>query len=216
VVNCSATDAAGNTSTCSFLVAVIDTQLPVITCPGDISVSTDSGKPTATVNFNLEATDNCPGVQAGSTPASGSAFPIGTNIVSCIATDSSGNQATCSFRVIVRDTQPPSVISLTASPSVLWPPDHEMILVTITVNGTDNSGSFTSKIVKVTSSDPTNTTGDGNTGGDWFVTGPLTLYLRAERAQAGVGRVYTITVQSTDASGNVISSQLTVAVPPNQ
>jgi len=68
----------------------------------------------------------------------------------------------------------------------------------------------------VTSSDPTNTTGDGNTGGDWDVVGPLTLYLRAERAQAGVGRVYTITVTSTDPSGNSTVSTVTATVPANQ
>jgi hypothetical protein len=216
VVNCVATDAAGNISTSSFLVAVIDTEHPAITCPANIVVPTDPGKPTAVVNFTIGATDNCPGVVVSSSQPSGSAFPIGTTQVNCAATDSSGNQSTCSFTVTVQDTAPPTILSLTASPAVLWPPNHEMILVTITVVGSDNSGSFTSKIVSVTSSDPTNTTGDGNTGGDWFVTGPLTLDLRAERAQAGVGRVYTITIQSTDPYGNATTSQLTVTVPPSQ
>jgi uncharacterized repeat protein (TIGR01451 family) len=215
VLNCSATDAAGNTSTCSFLVAVIDTQPPSITCPANIVVPTDPGKPTAVVSFALSATDNCSVVQTNSTPASGSAFPIGTNTVNCVATDASGNQGKCSFTVTVKDIEPP-VVSVSASPNVLWPPDHEMIFVTITVVGTDNSGSFTSQITKVTSSDPTNTTGDGSTSGDWFVTGPLTLYLRAERAQVGTGRVYTITIQSTDPSGNVTTSQVTAFVPPSQ
>jgi hypothetical protein len=91
-----------------------------------------------------------------------------------------------------------------------------MLLVTLTVVGTDNSGSFTSKIYSVTSSDPTNTTGDGNTGGDWFVLGPLTLDLRAERASQSVGRTYTITIQATDRFGNSAYPTVTVTVPPNQ
>jgi len=91
-----------------------------------------------------------------------------------------------------------------------------MILVTITVGSSGNSGSFTSKIYSVASSDPTNTTGDGNTGGDWFVLGPLTLDLRAERASQSVGRTYTIIIQSKDAFGNVTYSTVTVTVPPNQ
>jgi hypothetical protein len=108
-----------------------------------------------------------------------------------------------------------SVLGITASPNVLSPPNHQMVNVTISVNLSSGAGAVTSKIIKVTSSDPTNTTGDGNTGGDWFVTGPLTLQLRAERSQSGVGRTYTITVQSTDASGNVTTGTTTVFVPPS-
>jgi len=105
------------------------------------------------------------------------------------------------------------VQSITASPNVLSPPNHQMVPVTITVNLTANAGAVTARIVKVTSSDPSNTTGDGNTGGDWFVTGPLTLQLRAERGASGIGRTYTITVEITDPSGNVITGSVTVFVP---
>jgi hypothetical protein len=109
-----------------------------------------------------------------------------------------------------------AVQSITASPNVLSPPNHQMVTVTITVGLSSGAGAVTSSIVKVTSSDPTNTTGDGNTGGDWlFVEGTLTVQLRAERAQSGVGRTYTITVQSTDASGNVTTGTNTVFVPPS-
>ena len=84
-----------------------------------------------------------------------------------------------------------------------------MIRVTITVVASDNSGSVTSKIYSVASSDPSNTTGDGNSNGDWNVLGPLTLDLRAERASQSVGRTYTITIQSKDAFGNVAYSTVT-------
>ena len=109
------------------------------------------------------------------------------------------------------------VQSITASPNILSPPNHQMVTVTITVNLSSNAGTVTSQIIKVTSSDPTNTTGDGNTAGDWyFVDGSLTVQLRAERSQSGVGRTYTIYVQSTDSSGNVTTGTTTVFVPPNQ
>src|SRR6185369_16284089 len=56
------------------------------------------------------AADNCPGVTAGCTPASGTVFPKGTTSVTCKATDTSGNQSTnCSFSVTVNDTQPPNI-----------------------------------------------------------------------------------------------------------
>jgi hypothetical protein len=68
----------------------------------------------------------------------------------------------------------------------------------------------------VTSSEPANGTGDGNTSSDWEITGPLTVDLRAERAGTGSGRIYTITVECRDASGNVSTGTVQVTVPHDQ
>ncbi|MFN8165959.1 MAG: HYR domain-containing protein [Bacteroidia bacterium] len=43
-VTSTATDAAGNTSTCSFDVTVTDGENPVISCPANMSVSADAGQ----------------------------------------------------------------------------------------------------------------------------------------------------------------------------
>jgi len=57
-----ATDANGNTSTCSFVVTVNDTEAPVIACPADIVVTNDAGLCGAVVSFATPtATDNCGG-----------------------------------------------------------------------------------------------------------------------------------------------------------
>ncbi len=45
-----------------------------------------------------------------------------------------------------------------------------------------------------------------------MITGDLTLLLRAERSPHGTGRVYTITVESRDSSGNASTSSLNVEV----
>jgi hypothetical protein len=50
------------------------------------------------------ASDNCPGVIVACNPPSGSCFPIGVATVTCTATDTSGNTATCSFTVTTFDT----------------------------------------------------------------------------------------------------------------
>src|SRR4029078_5294871 len=42
-------------------------------------------------------------------PASGSTFPKGTTTVTCTATDSSGNNGSCTFTVTVNDTQAPTI-----------------------------------------------------------------------------------------------------------
>src|SRR5205823_5451560 len=42
-------------------------------------------------------------------PPSGSVFAVGTNTVTCCATDAAGNTNCCSFPVIVQDREPPQV-----------------------------------------------------------------------------------------------------------
>ena len=109
-VNCTATDSAGNASRGSFTVTVNDTESPKINCPADILKMNDSGKASAVVTFNVTATDNCSGASVLCQPASGSAFPLGTNSVACKATDASGNASTCSFHIVVGDKEPPKMI----------------------------------------------------------------------------------------------------------
>lgn len=90
---------------------LVETIPPVITCPADIIVDTDSGVCEAVVNYPAAtATDNCPGtITITSTPSSGSTFSVGTASVSCIATDVAGNADTCTFTVTVNDTEAPEV-----------------------------------------------------------------------------------------------------------
>ena len=72
--------------------------------------------------------------------------------------------------------------------------NHQMIdvVVSVSLTGTCDAGS-TCQIVNVTSNEPVNGLGDGDTAPDWQVTGPLTVKLRAERGQKSSGRIYTIT-----------------------
>ena len=65
----------------------------------------------------------------------------------------------------------------------------------------------------MTSSEPVNGHGDGNTSPDWRITGDLTVDLRAERSGPGKGRVYTIKVEISDAAGNKVTRNVTVLVP---
>jgi PKD repeat protein len=104
-----ATDNAGNSTTCSFTVTVNDNQAPTLACPSNISVNNNPGLCGATVNYIVTGTDNCPGVVttlAGGL-ASGSFFPVGTTVVSYLATDAASNTATCSFSVTVTDNEAP-------------------------------------------------------------------------------------------------------------
>ncbi|MEA2165885.1 MAG: hypothetical protein QOK37_4012 [Thermoanaerobaculia bacterium] len=210
-VNCTATASTGTTSG-SFTVTVVDTTPPALTLPATITVEA-TGPGGVAVSYSATSSD----LVDGSRPvtcdhASGSTFPLGTTTVQCTATDTHNNTAHGSFTVIVRDTTPPTIVSLTASPSNLWPPNHTMTNVTLSVVATDLvDPAPVSHIVSVTSSQPDNGTGDGDTANDIVITGPLTLQLRAERSQ-GVDRVYTITIATTDFSGNTAYKTVNVTV----
>ncbi len=89
---------------CTFTVTVNDTQPPVITCPVNLTaIITTPNANCVVVNYAPVASDNCPGVGVVCSPASGTCFPLGVTTVTCTATDSSGNTATCSFTVSVFD-----------------------------------------------------------------------------------------------------------------
>jgi hypothetical protein len=69
------------------------------------------------------------------------------------------------------------------------------------------------QITAVTSNEPQNNPGDGNTPIDWIIAAPQVVLLRAERQQQGNGRIYTIEVTCSDLSGNASTATTTVSVP---
>jgi hypothetical protein len=117
----------------------------------------------------------------------------------------------------LKQTPPPVIESISADPSVLWPPNHKMVPVTVTVVATDGPNPTpASKIVSVTCNEPVNGPGDGNTSPGWEIMGVLTLKLRAERDGGGAGRVYTIRVECTGAPGETATATVDVTVPHDQ
>jgi hypothetical protein len=139
-------------------------------------------------------------------------YPVGTNLSNVTVTDAATNQAACTTVVVVRDTQPPVIQRILATPSVLWPPNHKMRCVKVMVEAEDCSD-FTWRITQITSNEPADGLGDGNTSVDWQIVRAHKALLRAERAGGGSGRIYTLTVEVTDASGNSTNGTVQVTVP---
>ena len=202
----------GGSATCTFRVTVNDTTHPVITCPANITVFNDPGVCGAAVSYTATATDNCPGVLVTYSPASGTVFPVGTSAVTATATDAAGNTSTCSFTVTVIDNEPPVIADLEATPDHLWPPNHKMKDVTVGYTATDNCSIIESCVITVSSNEPVNGTGDGDTAPDWEVIDDHHVKLRAERSGNGNGRIYTIKVTCTDQYGNSDSTTTGVSV----
>ena len=147
-------------------------------------------------------------------------YPVGTTPVTMTVTDPSGASSSCSANVVVVDNQAPSIVSVTPSVSTLWEPNHTMHPISVAASASDNCGgqlpASACVITAVTSNEAINSQGDGNTDPDWNITGPTTVELRAERKGNGTGRIYTITVECTDAAGNKTQGTTTVNVPHNQ
>ncbi len=102
-----AADPSGNQASCATTVTVQDTTSPTLSCPAP-TVAECTGGGQATVSPGAgQATDSCT-TAAVSGPGSGS-YPVGTTPISYSAIDLSGNQASCSTTVTVRDTLAPTI-----------------------------------------------------------------------------------------------------------
>jgi predicted extracellular nuclease len=114
----------------------------------------------------------------------------------------------------VCDVIAPTFDQLTVSPEVLSPPNHKYVDVTTTVVASDNSGiAPTVSLLSVTSNEPDNGQGDGNTVDDIVIVDDFNFQLRAERSGQGDGRIYTITYEIADACGNIAVESVFVTVP---
>lgn len=100
-VQCTASDAAGNTANASFAVTVVDVAPPIFGSLPDITANATSAAGVA-VSYAASASDNVGVASQSCTPATGSLFPIGTTSVQCSASDAAGNTATASFTVTVK------------------------------------------------------------------------------------------------------------------
>ena len=106
-VTFTATDASGNSASCSVDVTVGDTTAPEITCPADVTVEQTTVEGTA-VDLDVVVTDlSDPNPEVTSNKLD--IYPPGTTTVTFTATDSSGNSASCSVTVTVVDTTAPEI-----------------------------------------------------------------------------------------------------------
>jgi uncharacterized delta-60 repeat protein len=104
-----------------------------------------------------------------------------------------------------------SITNASVDKPVLSPPDHRM--VPVFVNYVLNHTCPASCALGVSSNEPVSGTSPGDLSPDWEIVKPNLVRLRAERADGGKGRVYTITITCRDSGGNVASEAVTVRVP---
>ncbi len=187
------TDNKGATATDTVVVTVNDNTAPTLSVPADLAVGTDLGKCSATVAFNVTATDACglgslacvaSGATTGSIDPTGGVFNKGTTTVTCTATDSHGNVSTAAFNVVVSDNESPA---LTVPAAIVVNTDHGVCgaVVSYVVSATDNCPG-----VGVATSVPS---------GSKFAVGTTP-----------------VTVVATDAAGNTVTKTFTVTVQDHE
>ncbi|PAM91518.1 hypothetical protein B4N84_27915, partial [Flavobacterium sp. IR1] len=119
-------------------------------------------------------------------PVSGETFPVGTTTVTFQVEDASGNKATCSFDVTVKDNEAPEITSVA---NITQNVDVDSCSATVEYNlptATDNCEGVTVTLT------------EGLASGETFPLG-----------------VTTVTYTATDASGNKVTTTFTVTVVDN-
>jgi hypothetical protein len=145
------TDATGCTAVLSnqTVVGVRDIIKPVVICPDDIQLTNNPGRcfatfaPVITVTDNCDPQPNCTCTMTGNTIGNMPKntlvqFNVGTTTVTCTATDATGNVSdSCSFTVIVADTQNPT-ITCPSNISISCDQNVNNTLITGQATATDN------------------------------------------------------------------------------
>lgn len=204
-----ASDPAGNPASCNTTVTVADTLPPAITCPAPI-VAECTGRSGAFVTPGAaKASDVCTAVSV--TRPAAAVFSLGTTTLGYTASDETGHKTSCASTIRVVDTTPPYVS--VGYPAPLAPADHRYhtvslddcgIVVEDACGGQLTPAVYHPAITCVTANEPDDAPGhgDGDTTKDIVLVDDTTLKLRAERADAGHGRVYRVHFQVRDSAGN--------------
>ena len=227
-----ATDGAGATVSCTQTITVVDNEVPEITCPALASNerNTDPGVCSYKVvgtEFDPQASDNCgvtltyelTGATTGSGGSSleGATLNKGTTTITWTATDGTNDPVTCHFDITVIDNEPPAFSEVSATPNILWSPNHKMVDVYLDYTVTDNCGGLiVPEIFMISSDEDENGLGDGNTESDWEIVDAHHVRLRAERSGLGDGRIYTIKLRAKDDAYLTGFATVTVSVPHDQ
>ncbi|MBE0636937.1 MAG: HYR domain-containing protein, partial [Bacteroidales bacterium] len=219
-VTWTATDASGNTATCTQTVTVVDNEPPTLTNPGNQSFNVIANTCAANYTIADPISDNCAGsmwgysttgatalTSSGNTIADGTgsgvlSFNTGVTTVTLTGTDGTNSASSVSFTVTVLDNETPTLAN---------PGDH-----TINVIANTCASNFTI-------ADPIS---DNCTGSMWgySTTGATTLTSSGNTIADGTGSgvlsfntgVTTVTLNGTDGTNTATTVSFTVTVVDNQ
>jgi len=139
-------------------------------------------------------------------------FPLGTHPVTLAVHDGELSD-TDTVVVTVQDTMAPS-LTVYLSPDSLWAPNRKMVKITASIEMSDSCDmNPIVKLVSITSNEIDDSGINHYIQGAEFGTDDREFWLKGERSGNGLGRVYAVTYESIDASGNVTETTTEVTVP---
>ena len=198
---------------------------PTITCPAPITLECSNGA-VATLQAHVEDAHGNPvevvwlvddlSYQTNYIPSGGPVtstdvtftanFGYGEHSIVVSASNGQTAATICSTTLTIRDTIAPQISFATATPSVLWPPNNQMVTVQVVAETADDCSSATVRIISVDSDERISRD-------DWKITGDLTVELRARRSRVGRDRIYKIVIECSDAAGNTSLRTIAITVP---
>lgn len=148
-------------------------------------------------------------------------LPLGESAIALDLEDERGFTGHDDVSITVVDTTPPVIESIEIPMACVWPPNHKYarfeLGTDIIVEATDLCDhELDVRIVQVTSDQPDNGNGDGNTVDD-VLYGESGTCVRSERAGKGKwGRTYAVVIEVADDSGNTTWGNAYIRVPHDQ
>ena len=203
-------------------ILVADGNRPDISCPAEVVAEAESNHLTS-VDLGMPLVTNNFCGRIGTSNDAPAAFPLGLTNISWniysidpiyIEDDDEvvRHEQVCSQDIVVIDTTPPSIKSLSATPSVLWSPNKSMRQVSVTVDVSDvvdDSPNCELVDIQVNQSTPSGRRRES----PYEITGPDSALLLADRDGSEGDRRYTLRVNCTDFTGNTSSATTDVIVP---
>ena len=189
-VTVTAADANGNVATQTFTVTVEDNIAPTVTMLStfaDVALDATGAASISINNLASNVSDNCGTPTLTITPSTFSCTDLGSNTVTVVATDASGNATTQQATITIVDNTAPSIATVSGA-------------VTVTL---DASGAAT-----IATSDVVSSTSDNCTSA------PTVSITPSAFGCADLGS-NTVTITATDASGNVSTATKAVTVVDN-
>lgn len=143
-------------------------------------------------------------------------LPLGTTTVFLVVNDGKVDSEPSSVDITITDSTPPE-INVSVIPEELWPPNHRMVDIAVNVMVNDVCDPEPSwKLLSITCNEDPGKKHSPDIMGQELETPDVEFQLRATRLGVGEGRIYVITYEATDVSGNSATADDTVWVPHSQ
>lgn len=139
---------------------------------------------------------------------------LGSRFIGLRIVDRAGVTAEAFTEVTVVDTTPPA-LSLSSPLTVLWPPNHQMVRIPLTMTASDRCGPASASFTTISSNESDDAPGgfDGVTSPDIELAPDGSVWVRAERDGTGAGRTYTLMAEARDAQGLSSAAGMSISVP---